>query len=504
MQHVEKKKKKNGSRMMQTGIALLVLCAVAAAVFLLLPGQTPGDEPEAEAQNGFEFHTEDDASPAGHSETEITAFSVALDTGERWSARPDADGLLVRSGDASFYADPVYARLLLLNVNMLESQTVVAEDFTALADRAAEFGLDAPRETVSVTYTDGVTLTAVIGGTAAAGETARHYMLLEGRPELFVADDTVWKELYIEAHILRPTDQPTVHASRIDRVTLTDAGGTRAWALDADIADPDAADRWSLIQPYRYAADSEAMGVLKKNLENLRMGTWVAEATPDARTAYGFDAPRAVITAHMAAGTVMATGTGGAAEPRAFDAGTFTVTLGDSRNDMVDYVLWEDAIYTMPHWMVSSVLDTDPLNTLTRYPVLTSLSNLKHLTVETPEGVQVWIVTRTERVAENNALETDATGRVITDVTLTLNGEPADWDAFSVRYNRLLQVTVSGVLPADWAGDDAPPHTVYTFETETGAVHDIALTDYDAFADAVWVDGAAVFYMKKGALALTE
>lgn len=504
MQSVEKKKKKSGSRMMQTGIALLALCAAAVAVFLLLSRAEPAPSAEAPRETAPARPASYSVPIPGHSDEDITGLSVALGTGERWSGVLEDGSLRIQSGGETFSADPVYARLLLLNAAALESQTVVAEDRAAYADRAAEFGLETPQETVTVTYADGGALTAVIGTAEAAGEVSGRYMVLEGRPELFVVENSVWKDLYIEAHILRPVGQPVVHAARIDRVTLTDDAGVRVWALDAGITDPDAKDRWSLTQPYRYAADGDAMDTLKKNLELLRMGTWVAEATEEARSAYGFDRPRAVITAHMAAGTVMTAGPDGAAAPRDFPEGDFTVAVGNPRNDMVDYVLWEDAVYTMPHWMVSGVLDTDPLNTLTRYPVLTSLSNLKHLTVETPDGVRVWIVTRRERVAENNTLVTDYAGRVVTDVSLTLNGEPADWDAFSVQYSRLLQAEVSGVLPADWESDSTPPHTLFTFETETGTVHTIALTDYDAFADAVWVDGAAVFYIKKGALALTE
>ena len=45
-------------------------------------------------------------------------------------------------------------------------------------------------------------------------------------------------------------------------------------------------------------------------------------------------------------------------------------------------------------------------------------------------------------------------------------------------------------------------HTVWTFETVTGVIHTIALSDYDLSHDAVTVDGSAYFYMQKNALTL--
>ena len=507
MQKIEKKQKKSGSRMMQTGIALLALAVIAAAVILLLPREEPVSPEKTAEEAGF-VHPDEAAALVlpQHGEDGLASLSVTLDSGENWTAVRDAQGWLVRSGaDAfePFYGEPFYMSVVTQYALLLEEAEVLAADFGAYAEHRADFGLDTPRMTAALAYTDGTSLTVYIGSAEAAGEIPGRYMLAEGRPELFLAENEVWKELYIEAEVLRPTGQPTVHAARIDRVTLTDADGVREWALDAAITEPDAADRWSLVQPYRYAADGDAMETLRKNLANLRMGTWVAQATAEARTAYGFDAPRAVITAHMAPGTIMTSGPDGAALPTDFGEATFTLQLGNPRNDMVDYVLWEDNVYRMPHWMVSSVLDTEPLNTLTRYPVLTSLSNLKHLTLESAGEAQVWIVKRSLRVAENNELVTDPSGVPVQDITLTRNGVPEDWEAFSIRYNRLLQATVSGVLPEGWESD-APPHTLLTFETETDTVHTIALTDFDRSYDAVWVDGSAVFYIKKGALALTE
>ena len=106
-----------------------------------------------------------------------------------------------------------------------------------------------------------------------------------------------------------------------------------------------------------------------------------------------------------------------------------------------------------------------------------------------------------EQVAENNELVTDDEGNQVYDITLTKNGESADYTAFSAAYNQLMMVTMSGRLPDDWTAADIP-HTVWTFTDIDGTVHTVALTRYDAMHDAVAVDGVALFYLIQGGFSL--
>lgn len=88
--------------------------------------------------------------------------------------------------------------------------------------------------------------------------------------------------------------------------------------------------------------------------------------------------------------------------------------------------------------------------------MLTALGNLASLSRETADGVDTWVITRTEQVAENNELVTDDEGNQVYDIALTKNGESADYTAFSAAYNQLMMVTMSGRLPDGWTAADAP------------------------------------------------
>ena len=430
---------------------------------------------------------------------EVERIEVQLRAGEGWAAVQTAPDTLTIEGDPPVTADSAVAARLLQAVAVIGYNEVLAEDLQALSAPAAEFGLENPREVLTVRYTDGTELTVRIGDRFSDGDETFYYMTADGDSRLLALDVGTAEDLTVDRALLRPVRQPSIQRARIDRISVTLPEEERVWALEGSVTDPDAADRWVLEKPVRYPADGTALENLRKNAANLRLGAFVAEAAPETLTAYGFDSPRAVIEVRMAEGTTLVTGADGALEERDWPGETVTFTLGGAKNDMVDYILFEGDICTVSHFLLSGILDTKPLATLTRYPVLTALSNLRSLTWTDAEGTTRWEVERTEQVAPNNDLVLDAEGNPVWDVTLTRNGAPADWDAFGAAYQRLLVVRVSGVLPADWQTEEAP-HTLLTFATETGATHTIALYTFDALHDAVAVDGSCVFYLVRGGL----
>ena len=115
----------------------------------------------------------------------------------------------------------------------------------------------------------------------------------------------------------------------------------------------------------------------------------------------------------------------------------------------------------------------------------------------------IYVVRFSEKVAENNALITDADGQPVYDLAVTRDGEPVSAEAFEAAYSRLLLVTASGALPEGWTPAEAP-HSRWTYVTRTGVTHSIALSAFDAFHDAVTVDGQTLFYLVKGGLPRPE
>ena len=497
MQAVQRKSKKSRPHLRWVWLILALAVLAGGLTGWLLAQKTPEEPAEHPAEKGL---------LADYEDSQVRRVEVTFRGGDTWVMTADEAGAcLVEAEGQRFEPDRAMARLVIASLGVVEYQEKLTDRLAQTADPTDMelFGLQPPRETVTVSYADGGRLTLYIGEKNADMDVPFYYLQVEGDPALYALDISTAQDLFVTAGMLRPVPQPEIQAARIDRISFRTQEGGCSWELAGEITDPDAADRWQLVEPFVYSAEGEAVANLRKNLVNLRVGGYVAEATPEELAKYGFDQPRAVITVHMAEGTTLVTDEAGSAAERDWPEETLTFTVGSARNELVDYVCFRDTICTVSRFMVSAVTDTVPLDTLTRYPVRTSLSNLKRLTVETAGGRDVYEVTRVEQVAENNELVLDDAGVPVTDNSVTRNGRPADWSAFQQCYGQLLLVTVSGVLPEGWQGEENQCHTRLVFETETGISHAIGLSDFDAFHDAVWVDGHAVFYLVKGGLSLT-
>ena len=93
----------------------------------------------------------------------------------------------------------------------------------------------------------------------------------------------------------------------------------------------------------------------------------------------------------------------------------------------------------------------------------------------------------------------DTDGNIVYDIACIRNGSSVSYAGFEAAYNELLMATVSGMLPQGWTAE-TQAHTAYTFTQVDGVTHKVELVHYDAFHDAVVLDGNAMFYLIKNGL----
>ncbi len=498
MQAIERKRKKSRPllRWIALGVILVILAGSTAAWHLTR--KPPAEPPEREITTGL---------LANYGEDQVRRVEVIPRQEAPWVLTVAEDGKMSLSTDGkTFTPDEALAQYVLQTVSVLEYQERLADSLTEIAPTPEEmeaFGFQQPRMIVRVSYSDGAELVMTVGGKSADADEPCYYMTVEGDPALYALDVGTVQELSLSASVFHPLIQPEIQAARIDSISIQNGGETRRWQLEGSVTDGDAQDRWIVSQPFVYSAEGESVAALRKNAANLRMGGFEAEATEENLILYGMNEPRAIITVHMAAGTTLSANDDGTMGERDWPEETLVFTVGKAKSDLVDYVLWQDSICSVSRFLIDAVTGTKPRDTLTRYPVRTSLSNLRRLTVQTTEQYSVYEVTRTEQVAQNNELVLDADGNPVVDESVVWNGFPLPWEAFEVLYGQMLLVTVSGALPEGWQGNEAEAHTRMTFETVTGTTHVISLTDFDSFHDAVWVDGYALFYLVKGGFPMT-
>lgn len=494
MQNVPKKKHaaRRHSRIL---LLIFAVVLVAAAACLLIFARTPAPAPETPA------HEDEEITLWAVESADITRIRIAVRNQEAWSAVQTESGALVLEGENAFTVDADIAATLLSGLKNVTAE-VLSDDWNGTDEEWAAFGLDNPESVVTVDFADGSSHTLRIGS-APQYENSWQYAQLDGDTRLLSVSRGLAEECYVTRGSLHSVEQLTIHADRLDEITLLNAEGeiTQQWRLNGAITNTDAQDRWMLTVPVSYPADGTAMTTLRKSAANIRLGEYIADATAESIAHYGLDTPRIVIRLHQAAGTIGAVGASGAYATTDYPESTITLVIGEQESELVDYVLYDGGIYRCSTLLLRGVMNADWQETITRYPVLTALGNLASLSRETADGVDTWVITRTEQVAENNELVTDDEGNQVYDITLTKNGESADYTAFSAAYNQLMMVTMSGRLPDDWTAVDAP-HTVWTFTDIDGTVHTVALIRYDAMHDAVAVDGVALFYLIQGGFSL--
>lgn len=490
MQHVQKKKHHPERRRIGLLIAafLVLMLLIIAIIRLRNEPQVELPAPVSTAENLFEYAKSDVA-------------SITIRRGEEapWTVVQGADGLLTLTGEDGFTLSEATSAALLDAAFILPCEEVLTSDPADYSANLADYGLNPPQYEAIVTYADGVTAHLKVGDPEAE-RGAWYYMTVAGDDRLFAFSRGMVEALFVSRESLRQVTTPTIHKARIDHFSLESPNQVLSWTLAGNITDSDAADQWRITSPISYPADAEAVSSLLSNLANLRLGACVGPASAESLTAYGFDAPRLIISIHQAAGTIGVTNAGGAVEAIDCPEETVTFVIGGTRSDLVDYVLCGDSIYVSSHFTVGMFMEVDFAATMSRYPVLVALGNLASLRIQEGDGVTEYILTRTEQVAENNDLITDAEGKTLWDVTVTCNGAAIDYATFEAAYQALTLVTVSGTLPE---GETiAEPHTVYTFTDVDGSVHTVALATFDALHDAVIVDGHAAFYLIKGGFRL--
>lgn len=501
MLKVQKRKGRHGGKKLLAAAAALALIAGGTAALHLL----------REEKEPLPVQRTSGGSIVSRNTEEIVRMRIQVRGREPWSASRNEEGKMTIDGTEGWYVDETLGERLedaLANIVYEDILTGNPEDYR---DRLADFGLDDPVLTATAVYSDGTEITLRIGDASGIDDADFRYMTVDGDDRLYAVAGSLMQDLGIEAELLHPVEQPEIQISRIDRIRILNGdGGIRAeWRLEGSITDGDAAENWyAVIRKHdraggagdpadetgiRYSADQEQIGNLKKNAGNLMLGLYVAEAAEADPAEYGLDTPKAVIEIHMAEGS-----TGHITEYGAFNVAsreeeTLLLTIGAARNEMTDYALYRDAIYTVNHFTVAALTETDPMSTLARYPVTVPIETLSALTVERRDGAEEEFRLTYTSVPGESEGDPDRTVS-----SCTRNGEPYSYETFAAIYERMRVVTVSGKLPDGWEKRDT--ETRFIFQTMSGKTHVVELSPYDGMHDAVTVDGSTLFYLIRGGM----
>ena len=492
MQKVERQNHKDRGQKRLIG---LLLCAV-----LLIGGVTAGILLSNKAkEEEIITHQHISGTITQRNAGDLASLTVTQRGKDSWTAVREEDrSMRLQPEDESMPVtwlvdESIAGRLTDAAVN-LTYDDVFTENRSDWEPDADDFGLKDPLVTAVFRYTDETEITVHFGDSADPDDNAYYYMTVDGDDRLYAVAAGTLEDLNMEKELLHPVQSMEIRGALLDRVTVKNGDGTvrTEWTLQGQVSDRDAAENWMLTEPFVYPADYDAMKNLRDSAENLALGVYIGEAEEEALARCGLDQPAAVIELHMAAGSTGTVSDQGVYDVVDWEERTETLTIGNSKSEMVAYVRFGDEIFTISHFSVNVFTQTDPLSTVARYTVATPLNSLESVTVEKAECADEYRIEKIEETQNTEQTEETQQYRCLK------NGEEISYDTFSAAWERLLTVTVSGRLPKDWELKES--HTKYTLRTVSGGAHTIALSDYDGMHDAVTLDGHTIFYLIKGGM----
>jgi uncharacterized protein DUF4340 len=203
-------------------------------------------------------------------------------------------------------ADANQVDALLSTLETAQTEDVVVENPAAVA----EFGLDKPKTTVTVSV-DGAKdpLVLLVGDKTPDGGAV--YARTPARPRVFTVSSSVESSLDKKPFDLR--DRDLLHVKRDAVRTLEVTGPEGAYALARTPG-----GEWAFTQPLATQAGRWSVDALLGNLESLRMDSVVEEAPKDEK-AYGLDKPARTVTVVLGDGTRKTLEIGAATPDKKYD-----------------------------------------------------------------------------------------------------------------------------------------------------------------------------------------
>lgn len=492
MQHPQKKKafeKQNPNKRRHLALWLtLGFLILAGALLALVPVITQ----RWPAQKTLPIPTNRIASAdLGQYEADtLESITLTQEGGERYRLVMREGALcLDKDGKETAIVDTLSTQIINA-ATVLHAENTVAQNVSQVREYLPEMGLSPALLTAQVRYTDGTEYTLSFG--VAAPETTQHYYRVSGNDGVYLCDLSTYELFSYSADMLLPIEQPTLVGNLIDHLTLRSGDEPLEINLSTDAAGNTCG---ALAAPFIYPLDSDAAQALITACENLRLGTKLSEMTDEAYAAYGFDEPTLTIEIHQTQGMQNTTNAEGQLVSQERAEARFQLTVGAAEGDFFYYVQYESRAYLVNRVLLSAFLDASADSLITRYPANMNGAELSSVTLQTGSAVYELHITRTERVLENNQLETDQNGNLVYDLSITLGDRTLSAEAYETFTDALTTLSVSGDLKPAERGVSGTPRWQLTLTTVDGKTRTLAGYPLDAFHDALAVDGVARHYL---------
>lgn len=463
--------------------SLFVLLA-AAAVILIFNANREEEIPVLERKGSRSVTF------AAYSPKDIASLTVENSEGSYTLTQEN--GTVTMVGRPDFVFSENMLTPLLSNAALVYAESKVM-DLAGSGYHFRDFGLEENCIRVSVTYTDGVHIAFRIGQLIPQ-ETPQYYLRVEGDNSLYAVSMDVQECFLFSADALHAVTDPALNADLIDRIAFT---GDNAFTMEYT------GSEWYLTSPFRYPLGATKVNAFLNKLENIRFAQYVAPQSTADLPALGLSPARRTMTLRIAESILTGYDENGQAlASQHLPAYDLSFLCGDDKNSVLFYCLYRGDVVLATRFSASALLTQGYDTLLTDSPFAVSVSELTRLEWEADSLSRAWDVTLSERLLPNNDFERDASGNILYDVHVWQNGAETDSDAFLLFYSRLIDVKTTAALPADYTLPDTCDVTVRLHRA--GDVREIKFYPYGELHYAVSVDGTAMYYISRDAVAALQ
>jgi len=353
-----------------------------------------------------------------------------------------------------------------------------------------DFGLGENGIRVEVCYTDGANRIFYIGSLLPQ-ETPMYYFRTEGDNSLYAVASDVQETFALAGDALHRVTEPAIKGDLIDKIAFT---GENPFTIVRK------GSEWYLTEPFSYPLNGTKINQLLTKLEGLRFAQFVTTEEKADLSALGLSPARRQVTLSIAPSIL--TGYDENDQPIAdkyLEGYELSFLCGEDIGDILFYCLYRGEVVKATRFSSGVLLTQDYLSLLQTAPFAVAVSELTRLEWEEKGQTRSWEITLSERLMENNEFEKDASGNILYDFMVQQEGNAVSSDEFLLAFSRLIDVKCEESLPADYLLPEEYDIAVTLIRGEDERV--VKLHPYGELHYAVSVNGKAVFYMSRDAVA---
>ncbi|MDO5293598.1 MAG: DUF4340 domain-containing protein [bacterium] len=413
-----RKKKKS-----RTLCILILLCVICGGAYLCVHGYMSSKNKTDEDSQAEEVSSEqllsettDDATKISYKKGDETIVLVKENDTWKWQA------------DKNCPIDQTKVSDMLSVFASTEATKKIADN----EENNAEYGLDQPSLTATLTLKDKSTVSYQVG-IAAIGSSDGYYVSVSGKEGVYLAPVTVYSPFqYSEQQLVSIEDAPEITSDYIYNVAVK-KGTDTVFAVKSKDSD------YVITSPYKEQVEADS-----DNISTLLSGYTAYSFTENVDYAgknlskYGLDHPAYTVEVKYYEAVEEEvesedSDTTASTTTKKGDKKTFTLSIGDKDKDGNYYVQMSGSlsVYLMSESSVTALIDVDAFSVVETAPVSIDLTSVKKITFKTEDK------TYTMTADAKDADETESDDSEESVYNATFNGKDMDDETATSLYSKL-------------------------------------------------------------------